>query len=151
MGRNVKKRTFRHVRPTNTQISLRIRAVWSESSWSAWRNVTALSIQNAPSGDSDQTARRRRLIWIFAGRTCPKVRFLTLRAHIEKWVLELTTAWGRDIGTNLKPLLHSCQTYLTISSIVTVKQKSKRLPLEKKNALQIENGNLGFTDSHQKQ
>ena len=27
---------------------------------------------------TDQTARMRRLIWIFAGRTCLKVRFLTL-------------------------------------------------------------------------
>ena len=32
---------------------------------------------NAPSEDSDQTARMRRLIWIFAGRTCSKGRFLT--------------------------------------------------------------------------
>ena len=39
----------------------------------------ALVIQNAPSEDSDQTARMRRLIRIFTGRTCPKVRFLTLR------------------------------------------------------------------------
>ena len=28
-GRNMRKRTFWHVRPTKTQISLRIRAVWS--------------------------------------------------------------------------------------------------------------------------
>ena len=60
------------MRPTKTQISLRARAVWSESSLSAWRNVAPLAIQNAPGEDSDQTARMRRLIWIFAGRTCPK-------------------------------------------------------------------------------
>ena len=29
--------------------------------------------------DSDQTARMRRLIWVFTGRTCPKVQFLALR------------------------------------------------------------------------
>ena len=29
--------------------------------------------------DSDQTARMRRLIWIFSGNTYPKLRFLTLR------------------------------------------------------------------------
>ena len=55
------------------------RAVWSESSFSAWRNFASLAFQNAPSEDSDQTARKRRLIWIFAERTCQKVRFLTLR------------------------------------------------------------------------
>ena len=66
-----------HVRPTTTQISLRIHAVWLESSLSARRNFASLAIRNAPSEDSDQTARMRRLIWIFAGRTHPKVRFLT--------------------------------------------------------------------------
>ena len=38
-----------------------------------------LCIQNAPNKDSDQTARMRRLIWIFAGRRCPKVTFLSMR------------------------------------------------------------------------
>ena len=67
-----------HVRPTKTQISLRIRAVWFESSLSAWKNFASFAIQNVPSEDSDQTARIRRLIWIFAGRTCPTVCFLML-------------------------------------------------------------------------
>ena len=62
-----------------TQISLRIRAVWSESSSTAYRNFASLVTQNAPSEDSDQTARMRRLIWIFAGRTYQKVRLLALR------------------------------------------------------------------------
>ena len=66
---NVRKRTFWHVRPMKTQISLRIHAVWLESSLSAWRNFASLAIQNAPREDSDQTARMRRLIWIFAGRS----------------------------------------------------------------------------------
>ena len=33
------------MRPTKTQISLRIRAVWSESSLSEWRNFAPLAIQ----------------------------------------------------------------------------------------------------------
>ena len=76
MSRNVQKRAFSYVRPTKTQISLRMRAVWSESSLSA-----SFVNQNASSEDSDQTARMRRLIWINAGRTCPKVRFLTFRLN----------------------------------------------------------------------
>ena len=46
LNRNVRKRTFTswHMRPTKTQISLRIRAVWSESSLSAWRNFASLAI-----------------------------------------------------------------------------------------------------------
>ena len=35
-----------------------------------------------PSEDSDQTVRMLRLIWLFAWRTCPKVRFLTLRLYL---------------------------------------------------------------------
>ena len=73
------KRTFGHVRPTKTQISLRIRAVWLESLLSAWRSVASMAIQNAPSEDSDQTAHMRSLIWIFARCTWSKVHFLTLR------------------------------------------------------------------------
>ena len=61
-----------------TQISLRIRTVWLESLLSVWRKVCILGYQNAPSEDFEQTVRMRRLIWIFARRTCPKVRFLTL-------------------------------------------------------------------------
>ena len=38
---DVRKRTFGHMRPTKTQISLRIRAVWSESSLPAWRNFAS--------------------------------------------------------------------------------------------------------------
>ena len=34
---------FRHVLPTQTQISLRIPAVWSESSLSAWRDFASLA------------------------------------------------------------------------------------------------------------
>ena len=59
MNRNDTKRTFRHIRPTKTQISLHIRAVWPESSFSAWRNFASLAIQNAFSEDSDQTVRMR--------------------------------------------------------------------------------------------
>ena len=51
---------------------IRIFAIWPESLLSAWRNFALLAFQNAPSEDSDQTARMRRLIWIFSGCTCPK-------------------------------------------------------------------------------
>ena len=77
MDHSMKKRTFWYEHPTKIQISLPIRTVWSESSFSAGRNFISLSIQNAPSENSDQTARMRSLIWIFAGRTCPKLRSLT--------------------------------------------------------------------------
>ena len=55
INRNVRKHTFRHVRPTKTQISLRIRAVWSESSLAAWRNFASLSVPYTPSEDSYMT------------------------------------------------------------------------------------------------
>ena len=57
------------VRLANTQISLGIRTVWPESSLSAWRKLGPLATHWAHSEDSDQTGRRPRLIWVFAGRT----------------------------------------------------------------------------------
>ena len=78
---NVRKRTVWQVRPTKIQISLR----GLESSLSAYRNFAPLAFQNVPSEDSDQTLRKRRLIWIFAGRKCPQVRFLTL------WLIQYLT------------------------------------------------------------
>ena len=40
---------------------------------------TSLAVQNEPIEDSDQTAQICRLIFIIAGRTCPKVPFLMLQ------------------------------------------------------------------------
>ena len=74
LSRNLRKRAFWHVHPTKTQISLS----GSKSSLSVWRYFASLAIQNAPSEDSDRTARTRSPIWIFAGRACPTVCFLTL-------------------------------------------------------------------------
>ena len=57
-----------------------------------------LAIKNAPSEDSDQTARTRRLIRIFARRTCSEVRCLTLRfiSSITKRGRTITIAqWGK--------------------------------------------------------
>ena len=65
----VTKPTKWHVRPANTQISLGIRPVWSES-WLCTQWVAKdLSFLHADSEDSDQTGRMPRLIWVFAGRT----------------------------------------------------------------------------------
>ena len=61
------------------QISLRIRAVWSEYSLGAFWIAMDLKFLHGDNEDSDQIARMRRLIWVFVGRICKKVRFLTFR------------------------------------------------------------------------
>ena len=66
-------------RPANTQISLGIRPVWSESSLWAQRVAKDQSILHADSEDSDQTGRMPRLIWVFTGRTCHFVGFVMRR------------------------------------------------------------------------
>ena len=71
------KPTKWHVRPAKTQISLGIRPVWPASSLSAWRKLGFLATHWAQSEDSDQTGRMPRLIWVFAGRTCHFVGFVT--------------------------------------------------------------------------
>ena len=43
-----------------TQIRLRMREVWSESSLSAWRNFASLAIQNAPSRDSEHISEKKK-------------------------------------------------------------------------------------------
>ena len=59
MSHRMTKPTKWSLRPAKTQINLRIRPVWSESSLSTWRNITT---HWAHYEDSDQTWR----IWIFA-------------------------------------------------------------------------------------
>ena len=57
------------VRPAKTQISLGIHPVWSESSLCAQWVAKDPSFLHADSEDSDQTGRKPRLIWVFAGCT----------------------------------------------------------------------------------
>ena len=56
MGRKVRKRTFGHVRPAKIQISLRIRAVWSESSLGAFWIAEDAAYLRAGKEDSNQTS-----------------------------------------------------------------------------------------------
>ena len=73
---NVRKRTFEHVLPAKIHISMRIRAVWSESSLGAYWPVKDAKFLRADSGYSDQTVRTRRLTLVVFGRICQRVRFL---------------------------------------------------------------------------
>ena len=57
------------VRPANTQISLGIRPVWSETSLSTWRKLGSLATHSVHSNNSDQTGRMPRLIWVFTGHS----------------------------------------------------------------------------------
>ena len=86
----VRKYTFGHVRPANIQISLHIRVVWSESSLGAFWIAIDAKFLNADDEDSNQTARMRSLIWVFVGRTCQKVRFITLRL-VSYWYVSVNS------------------------------------------------------------
>ena len=60
------------VHPADTQISLGICPVWSESSLcTQWlvKDPSFLHAGSLDSDHSDQTGRMPRLIWVFAGRT----------------------------------------------------------------------------------
>ena len=78
-SRNVRKRPFVHVRPAKTQISLCIRAVWSESSLGAFCIAKDAKFLHAYNEYFDLTARVRRLIWVYTGSMRQKVRFLAWR------------------------------------------------------------------------
>ena len=53
MSRNIRKRNFRYVRPAKIQISLLIRAVWSESSLSAFRIAQDAKFLHEDNEDAD--------------------------------------------------------------------------------------------------
>ena len=57
LSRLMTKPTKWNVRPTKSQISLRIRPAWSESSLSAWRKLGSLTTNWAHSEDSDLSYR----------------------------------------------------------------------------------------------
>ena len=73
MSRNIRKRTFWHVRPAKIQISLRMRAVWSESSLGEFWKAKDAKFLHVDNEDSYQTARMRRLMRVFVGRIRQKV------------------------------------------------------------------------------
>ena len=60
----------------------RLRSAWATAQSDhnlrcAWRNLVSLATHWAHSEDSDQAGRMPRLIWVFAGRTCHFVGFVT--------------------------------------------------------------------------
>ena len=69
---------------------------WWKFSLYTWRNVASLAIHDAPSEDSDQTARMRRLLWIFARRTCPEAYCLT------SWLTQVVKLLNDPTGKNNK-------------------------------------------------
>ena len=77
-----KKKKNVDLRSAKIQISLRIRAVWSESSLGAFWIAKDAMFLYADNEDSDKTARMRRLIWVFAGHTCPMIRFFHITDHL---------------------------------------------------------------------
>ena len=76
--------------PAKTPISLGIRPVWSEHSLCAQWVAKDPSFLHADSEDSDKTG----LIWVFAGRTCHFLGFVTRWliyeiTHTYKWMFRL--------------------------------------------------------------
>ena len=85
MSHTLSKRTFEHVHPTKIQISLWIRALWSESSLGViWTDKDA-NFLHADIKDSDLTVRTRRPISVFVGCISQNVRFLTLWYQVASW------------------------------------------------------------------
>ena len=66
--------------PVETQISLRIQAIWAESLLCACRNFASLAIQIAPFIDSDQTVWSAGWCDVLLG-TCLKVHFLVPKCN----------------------------------------------------------------------
>ena len=73
---------YNYLENCNNKISRNVRKRTNEdsnqpahASLSTWSNFASVAFLDTPREDSDQTAQTRSLIWIFAGRTCPKYVF----------------------------------------------------------------------------
>ena len=103
LSRSTTKSTKSHVCPAKAQVSLRIRAVWPESSLCTLRIANDPWFLYADNEDSDQTGRMflrilirlhgrmSRLTWVFVGRTYHFVSFVVLRLI---WVVPSVTIQG---------------------------------------------------------
>ena len=76
---NIWKCTKGHDWPAKIQISLHTCTVWSESSLGAFWIVKDTKFLHAGNKYSEQTAQMYRLVWVYIGRTCQKLCFLTIR------------------------------------------------------------------------
>ena len=78
--------TVRLVRPAKTQISLRIRAVWSESSLIACAFYSLQAFRGGMNGNPFHTGWTYRLIWVFGGHTGLIVSFIV------RWLINIRNA-----------------------------------------------------------
>ena len=135
------------VRPAKTQISLGIRPDWSESSLCSQWVAKDPSFLHADNEDSDQTGRRPRLIWVFAGCTCHFVGFVMRRlsvvicgsimnAHslqklsMKLWTIQTVHGFARNVNSStfLIPSLVNRWT-LKLKIGLFLKQKRRKIGL----------------------
>ena len=112
------------VRPANTQISLGIRPLWSESSL-----YTQLVAKDPgflhDSEASDQTGQMPRLIWVFAGRTGHFVGFVMRRFKWLRFVFQYVR-WGGCWQTAVpQPHIQQTKSWDFYSAPCWIKTKQK--------------------------
>ena len=110
------------VRPAKTQISLGICPVWPEPSQSTQWIAKGLSFLHADSEDTDQTGRMPRLIWVFAGRTCHFVGFVTRRL-ILSWIHSRKPLFHINAGVKVK---HTNWTFPIIFTVMFLSFRTER-------------------------
>ena len=109
MNYTVRKRIFGHVRPAKIQISLRICAVWSDSSLGAFGIAKYAKFLHADNEDSDQTARMRRLIWVFLLAHTPEVLMVGIVLLLTHFSHFLFSQIKKDVClVALHPLKSAC-------------------------------------------
>ena len=94
MSRYVRKRTFGHVRPAKIQISLRIRAVWSESSVDAFwiaKDVNVLFGQRRLWSDCADAQANLSLRWVHISEGT--FSLVAVNIMIEYYIEEYIIIW----------------------------------------------------------
>ena len=94
MIQHTTKPTIRLVWPAKTLISLRIRAVWSESSLIAYALNSLQAVQRGMNENSCHIGFMYRLIWVFASRINLIVGFVVAGSYINILQLKKSALFG---------------------------------------------------------
>ena len=119
MSHAVRKPTFWNIHRTKTQISLCVRAVWLESSLSAWRKFAPWLSQMCP------------VKILIRLRECAGWSETSQGEHFQRWVF---WRWGRNVFLSVYLMLNRIYTNYSVrqawaNSLTNIRQCTKQRPI----------------------
>ena len=112
-------------------------AIWSESKLGEFRIASDGNFLNADNEDSDHAARKHRLIWVFVGRTCQKVRFLTLRLIYIQLIRVFVQHNMGCLHSKSEPLENKNDGDTDLDAVTITTATDSRLPLDTRQVFKL--------------